>query len=128
MLRLWTQARFNTEINAFGHQNGLFKCLDKCCKICSLYIVEGHSFFISNNMRLELRWHVTCKSINIIYYLKCNMCMQKKTYIGKTVCDNIVGFRSRMNQHISDRRAREREFQHVNFPDISISAVWKTNA
>ena len=51
------------------------------------------------------------------------MCMQKKTYIGKTVCDNIVGFRSRMNQHISDRRAREREFQHVNFPDISISAV-----
>ena len=49
--------------------------------------------------------------------------MKKKIYIGKTVCDNIVGFRSRMNQHISDSRAGEREFPHVNFPDISISVV-----
>ena len=32
------------------------------------------------------------------------MCKKKETYIGKTVGDNIVGFKSRMNQHISDSR------------------------
>ena len=32
------------------------------------------------------------------------MCKKKETYIGKTVGDNIVGFKSRINQHISDCR------------------------
>ena len=30
------------------------------------------------------------------------MYKKRETYIGKTVGDNIVGFKSRMNQHISD--------------------------
>ena len=54
MLQLLTRARFNTENNAFGQQNGLFKCKVKLCKICSLYMVESHSFIMSNNMRWEL--------------------------------------------------------------------------
>ena len=69
--------------------------------------MEGHSFIMPNNMRWELRSHVTCRSINMIYYLKCNMCKKKETYIGKTVGDNIVGFKSRMNQHISDSRTED---------------------
>ena len=73
LLRLLTRAGFNTEINAFQKQNSLFKYIDKRCKIYSLYIVEGHSFIMPNNMRWELRSHVTCRSINMIYYLKCNM-------------------------------------------------------
>ena len=40
----------------------------------------------------------------LIYYLKCNMCDHKETFIGKTVGDNAVGFKSRINQHISDCR------------------------
>ena len=32
------------------------------------------------------------------------LCKKKETYIGKTVGDNIVRFKSRMNQHISDSR------------------------
>ena len=32
------------------------------------------------------------------------MCDHKETCIGKTVGDNVVGFRGRMNQHISDCR------------------------
>ena len=32
------------------------------------------------------------------------MCKKKETYIGKTVGDNIVGFKSRINQHVSDSR------------------------
>ena len=34
------------------------------------------------------------------------MCDHKETYIGKTVGDNIVGFKSTINQHISDCRTR----------------------
>ena len=33
------------------------------------------------------------------------MCKKKETFIGKSVGDNIVGFKSRMNQYISDGRA-----------------------
>ena len=55
-------------------------------------------------MRWELRLHVTCRDINVIYYLKCNMWEDKETYIEKSVGDNFVGFKSRINQHISDCR------------------------
>ena len=82
----------------------LFKCRNKRFKICSLYVSEGNSFVMSNNMRWELRSHVTCRDINVIYYLKRNMCDHKETYIGKTFGDNVVGFKSRINQHISDCR------------------------
>ena len=57
-----------------------------------------------NNMRWELRSYVACRDINVIYYLKCNMCDNKKTYIGKMVGDNVVGFKNRFNQHSSDSK------------------------
>ena len=104
LLWLLNRAKFNTEINIFGQQNGLFKCIDKDWKIFSLYIAEGHSFIMSNNVRWELRPCVPCRLINLIYYLKCNMCKKKETFIRWTVGDNIVGFKSRMKQHISDSR------------------------
>ena len=65
-----------------------------------MYVNEGNSFVISNNMGWELCSHD----------LKCNMCDHKETYIGKTVGDNVVGFKSRINQHI------EQVFPLVNFP------------
>ena len=74
LLRLLSKARFNTDTNNFIQLKGLFKCTDKRCKICLLYVNEGNSFVMSNNMRWELRSHVTCRDINVIYYLKCNMC------------------------------------------------------
>ena len=55
-------------------------------------------------MRLELRSYVTCTDINITYYLKYNMCDHTETHIGKTVGDDVVGVKSRINQHIIDCR------------------------
>ena len=69
-----------------------------------MYVNEGNSFVMSNNMRWELRSNEICRDINVIYYLKYNMCDHKEMYIGKTVGDNLVGFKSRINQHISDCR------------------------
>ena len=102
---------FNTDTNNFIQPKGLFKCTDKRSKICYLYVNEDNSFAMSNNVRWELRSHVTYRDINVIYYLKCNMCYHKGTYIGKTVGDNVVGFKSRINQHISDCRTGISTFQ-----------------
>ena len=63
---------------------------NKSCKICSLYVNQGGSFLISNNMRWELRSHVIWRDINVIYYLNCDMCDHKETCIRKTVSDNFV--------------------------------------
>ena len=99
-----SKARFHADNNNFIQPKELFKCTNKRCKICLLYENEGNSFVRFNNMRWELRSHVTCRDINVIYYLKCNMCDYKETYIGKTVGDNVVFFKSKTNQHISDCR------------------------
>ena len=104
LLRLLPKGRFDTYTNNFIQPKVLFKCTDKRCKICSLYVNEDSSFTMSNNMRWELHLHVTCRNINVIYYLKFNTCDHKETYIGKTVSDSVVGFKSRIIQLISDCR------------------------
>lgn len=35
----------------FGQKNGLSRFADERCQICSLYIAEGNSFIMSNNMK-----------------------------------------------------------------------------
>ena len=97
-------ARFNTETNNFIQLKGLFKCTDNRCKICLLYVNEGNIFVMYNNMKWELRSHVTYWDVNVMYYLKCNMCDHKGRYIGKTVGNYVVGFKSRINKHIDDSR------------------------
>ena len=42
--------------------------------------------------------------MNVMYYLECNICEHKVTYIGKTVDRNVVGFKSRIDQRNSDCR------------------------
>ena len=80
LLRLFSKARLNTDTNNFIQLKRLFKCTDKRCKICFLYVNEGNSFVMSNNMRWELRSHVTCRDIDIINYLECIMCDHKEMY------------------------------------------------
>ena len=99
-----SKAGFNTDSNNFIQLKRLFKCTDNRCKICLLYVIEGNRFVMTNNMRWELRSHVTCRVINVIYYLKCNVCDHKEPYIGKMTGNNVAGFKSRINQHIRDCR------------------------
>ena len=74
---------------------GAFKCSDKRCKICRLYLQEGTTFVMSNGFLWELKCYADCHSLNILYYLVCNFC-KKESYIGKT--DN---GRERTNNHIT---------------------------
>ena len=94
----------------FLHKNktkllGLFKCKDKRCKICKLYLQECKSFETANGFLWEIRCYIDCNSINVLYYLVCNFC-KKTTYTGKT--DKL---RLRTNNHITGCR-------HGNTTDI----------
>ena len=84
--------------------NGLFRCNRPNCKLCQLYIQECNSFTTANGKNWEIRSHITCRSRNVLYYLKCLWCPEptvfEETYSGRT---NIL--RSRMNVHISGCRS-----------------------
>ena len=80
---------------------GLFaECTDPRCKLCSLgYIQQCKTFVCSNGKTWEIRCHINCDSVNVIYYLVCNMC-NVETYAGKTWQKT----RGRLNDHISKCR------------------------
>ena len=103
LLGLLTGERFSTETNAFVQQNGLFKCSDIRFKFVYCILLKDTASLCQVTWDI-MQSHVTCRSINIIYYLKCNTCKKKEIYIGKTVGNHIVIFKSRMNQRISDSR------------------------
>lgn len=98
ILRQLTSAKFES-IPQNTNKFGLFKCNNKRCLICKLYIQECTSFQTSNNKRWDIRCHITCNSINVIYFLMCLCCNNETSYTGKT-----NNFRFRMNQHISEIR------------------------
>ena len=43
---------------------------------------------MSNGQVWEIRRENDCRSVNVIYYLKCKMCNKKETYTGKAIGDN----------------------------------------
>ena len=101
--------------NKSDNTTGVFKCKDKRCKICALYLMEGNEFKLSNNKTWYIRSMITCHSVNVIYFLTCNMC-NNETYIGKTIGDTKHGrgFKVRMNQHISESRTGESSCKFPN--------------
>jgi len=102
LLRHLTSASFNNTNNL--RSPGIYKCNDKRCKICSLYLQAVSSFNVENNFTWHIKKDIDCHSTNVIYFLKCNMCNGNTSYIGKTKGDSVRGFKVRMNQHISESR------------------------
>ena len=103
LIRTLTNATFTNSENYVEKPAGIFKCKDSRCKICRLYLKEVNNFMMSNGKMWEIKSHVTCKSVNVIYYLKCLFCGHT-TYIGKTEGDIIKDFKVRMNTHIYECR------------------------
>ena len=48
-------------------ENGQFKCQNKLCKLCALYIKECKSFITANGYNWIIKNHITCNSKNILY-------------------------------------------------------------
>ena len=78
-------------------QNGFFESSDKCCNICKLYLNQSNLFLYLNHIRWEIHSRIAYRRLNVLYYLKSNICNKTTTYIGKTVEDIDFGFKSRMN-------------------------------
>ena len=64
---------------------------------------------------MESKKNITCRSRNVIYYLKCKLCMYE-THIRKTIGDHVHGFKTRVNNHITKSRSE-------NFPFMSLLAL-----
>ena len=80
---------------------GLFaNCTDPRCLLCSLgYIQQCTSFKCANGKIWEIRCHITCNTVNVLYHLVCNMC-NEESYTGKTW----QKLRGRTNDHITKCR------------------------
>ena len=98
LLRELTHSKFITQENDFGGtvgKVGAFKCTEKKCKICRLYLQEGSTFRTSNGTEWSLKCFANCNSLNVIYFQQCKFC-SIVTNIGKT-----GDLRERTNNHIS---------------------------
>ena len=81
-----------------GYDLTRFNCSHKGCTLCKDHIQECTSFITSNNTEWKIQTHITCNSLNVVYFLCC-LCCNYETKTGKT---NV--FRKRMNCHISEIR------------------------
>ena len=99
LLRQLSNSKF-TSGNQVYHENGIFRCNDKRCKLCALYIKPCKSFTTANGYEWVIRSHITCQNKNVIYFLKCLACKGKTSYTGRTNNE-----RNRMNCHISECRS-----------------------
>lgn len=99
LLQHLSSSKFKSVKNTVTTPPGISKCKDIRCKICKLYLQTDTSFQTSSGKIWHVKCNMSCKSTNAIYFLKCNRCDGKVTYIGKT--NNV---RLRTNQHISECR------------------------
>ena len=90
------------------NQRGILNIEINAAKSCWLYANEGNNFVMSNSMRWELRSHVTCRGINVIYYLKC-----KKRILEKRPAIMLLALKV---ESISTLVIVEQVFPLVNFP------------
>ena len=99
LVRQLTNAKFSSEDNN-KQRNGLFKCKRSNCEMCTMFIQECTSFVTANGTIWNIQGHITCKSKNVIYYLKCLACNLATTYTGQTK----TKFNLRINNHRNDCR------------------------
>ena len=96
LLRSLTSSKFIT-----GNENqktGIFRCSDKRCKICKIYLQTGDSVIMADGSTWYIKCYGTCNSTNTVYFQICNFCKEESN-IGKT-----DKFRGRTNTHISGCR------------------------
>ena len=99
LLRILSSSRFNSNEPETRNEKGIYHCKHNGCEICSLnYLQQCREFITSNGTVWNVKCHITCNSLNVIYFLKCIYCLQE-TKLGKT--DDL---RLRTNNHRSGCR------------------------
>lgn len=83
---------FQLNVSKLDDPPGLFRC--GTCNICP-WISEGHNFSLHNGSNHQVRQHISCKTMGIIYLLKCTC---GAFYVGKTN----PSFHRRIMDHLYD--------------------------
>ena len=100
LLQIVSSSRFNSNDDRKSRERGVFRCSSKKCEICVFgYLQECKEFLVSNGTNWNVKCHITCGSLNVIYFLKCCYCL-RETKLGKT--DDL---RARTNNHRSGCRS-----------------------
>ena len=99
LLQQLSSAKFSSTKESLIQTPSITLCKDLRCKICQLYLQTDQSFETASGKIWNVKCNMSCHSTNVIYFLKCNRCKGKVSYIGKT--NNL---RYRTNQHISTCR------------------------
>ena len=81
ILRQLTSAKFNSHERT-KKPAGIYKCNDKRCKICTLYLVECESFKVANGRIWKVPTHITCQSKMVNYFQICASCNEVSN-VGK---------------------------------------------
>ena len=85
-LRILSSSRFTSSTSK---ENGVFRCNSSKCEICKLgYLQEGKSFITSDGRTWDVKCHITCHSLNVLYFLVCNFC-QAESKLGKTISGTV---------------------------------------
>ena len=100
ILRQLTSAKFDSYLVP-PKVPGTFKCRHSGCKICKMYLQEGHTVTGSNGVIWHIQSRVGCNSQKAVYFLVCLGCNQFSK-VGKTNC-----LRDRTNNHISESKSGE---------------------
>ena len=99
LLQILSTSRFSSNGPENKKVKGIHHCTNSKCEICSFnYLQQCNEFVTSNGTIWKVKCNITCKSLNVIYFLKCNFC-NFETKLGKT--DNL---RLRTNNHRSGCR------------------------
>ena len=80
---------------------------------------------MSNDKILEIHKDINCHSVNVIYYLKCDMCSEKETYIGKPIGDTVKDSKVRIEQHISDGKTGN-SLRHISSCGVESNCLQET--
>ena len=88
ILRQLTSAKFDSR-KTDVKPAGTFKCNDKKCKICALYLQECNKVMGHNGLEWEIPSYITCNSRMVIYFLTCLGC-DVYSKVGKTNCLHVL--------------------------------------
>lgn len=100
LLRILSNSSFQSQRKVLPKTSAMVtKCSDIRCNICRMYLQSTNEFTLATGKIWNIRTPMNCHSMNCIYFLTCNGCNGKVSYIGKT-----TNLRLRTNGHISSCR------------------------
>ena len=97
LLRILSNSSFQSQRKVLRKTSAMvIKCSNIRCNICHMYLQFTNEFTLATGKIWNIRTPISCHSTNTVYFLTCNGCNGRVSYISKTT--NLC---LRTNGHIS---------------------------